>query len=90
VNVVAELLVVGAVVLLLAAAVLLREITETLRAVRRTGWLLTRVTSAIGEARRASVTEGGLQLVDHLLGVVARDGEPDADAAGGAVRPGDR
>jgi hypothetical protein len=87
---VAELLVVAATVLLLAAAALLMEITETRRAVRRTGWLLTRATAAMSEARRASVTVGGLQLVDHLLGVVARDGEPDADAAGSPVRPGDR
>lgn len=77
----AELVIVAATVLLLAAAALLWEITETRRRVRRADWLLTRATAAMGEARRASVMVGGLQLVDHLLGVVARDGEPDADAA---------
>jgi hypothetical protein len=77
-----ELVVIAATVLLLAAAALLWEITETRREIRRTRWLLTRATMAIGEARRASVTVGGSQLVDHLLGLVARDGEPDPDAAG--------
>jgi hypothetical protein len=79
---VAELLVVAATVLLLAAAALYREITETRRRVRRARWLLTRANMAMGEARRASVTVGGSQLVGHLLGLVARDGEPDPDAAG--------
>lgn len=78
----AGLVVVAATVLLLAVAALLWEIVETRREVRRVRWLLTRATTAIGEARRASVTVGGLQLVDHLLGLVGRDGEPDADAAG--------
>ena len=75
-------LVVAAAGLLLAAAALLWEITETRRRVRRARWLLTRAATAIGEARRASVTVGSLELVDHLLGLVARDGEPDPDAAG--------
>jgi hypothetical protein len=78
----AELLVIAATVLLLAAAALLWEINETRKRVRRAGWLLTRAALTIGEARRASVTAGGLQLVDHLLGLVTRDGEPDPDAAG--------
>jgi hypothetical protein len=76
-----ELLVVAATVLLLAAAALLWEITEARREVRRVRWLLTRASLAMGEARRASVTVGGSQLVDHLLGLVARDGEPDPDTA---------
>jgi hypothetical protein len=82
VNIVAELVVIAATVLLLAAAALLWEINETRKRVRRARWLLTRAAMAIGEARRASVTAGGLQLVDHLLGLVARNGEPDPDAAG--------
>jgi hypothetical protein len=76
-----ELFVVAATVLLLAAAALLWEITETRKKVRRARWLLARVDMAMSEARRASVTVGGSQLVDHLLGLVARDGEPDPDAA---------
>jgi divalent metal cation (Fe/Co/Zn/Cd) transporter len=80
--VLAELLVIGAAIVLMAACALRREIAETRRQVRRADWLLTRADAAISEARRASVTVGGLQLVDHLLGVVARDGEPDPDAAG--------
>jgi len=79
--VLAELTVIGGMILLLAAAALLREIVETRRQVRRVDWLLTRAAAAISEAPRASITTGGLQLVDHLLGVVARDGEPDTDAA---------
>ncbi|MCA1655328.1 MAG: hypothetical protein LC635_02495 [Pseudonocardiaceae bacterium] len=78
----ADLLVIAAVILLMAATALLREITETRRQVRRAEWLLTRAGAAVSEARRASITVGGLQLVDHLLSVVARDGEPDSDAAG--------
>ena len=81
-NIVAELIVVAATVLLLAAAALLWEITETRKKVRRARWLLTRASMAMSEARRASVTVGGSQLVHHLLGLVARDGEPDPDAAG--------
>lgn len=77
----AELLTVGAAVLCVAAAALLWEVADTRRRVRRAEWLLTRADAAISEARRASVTVGGLQLVEHLLGVVARDGEPDPDAA---------
>lgn len=80
-NIGAEVLVVVATVLLLAAAALLWEIIETRKEVRRARWLLTRVDMAMSEARRASVTVGGSQLVDHLLGLVARDGEPDPDAA---------
>jgi hypothetical protein len=82
VNIVAEIVVVAAAGLVLAAAALLWAVTETRRRVRRARWLLTRAATAIGEARRASVTVGGLELVDHLLGLVARDGEPDPDAAG--------
>lgn len=81
-NIVAELVVIAATVLLLAAAALLWEITECRRNVRRARWLLTRASTAMGEARRASVTVGSLELVDHLLSRVARDGEPDPDAAG--------
>jgi hypothetical protein len=80
--VLAELLVIGAAIVLMAACALLREITETRRQVRRVDWLLTRAAAAISEAQRASITVGGLQLVDHLLSVVARDGEADPDAAG--------
>lgn len=80
-NIGAEVVVIAATVLLLAAAALLWEIRETRKKVRRARWLLTRAAAAVGEARRASVTVGGSQLVDHLLGLVARDGEPDADAA---------
>lgn len=78
----AELLVVAATGLLLAAAGLWWEIAETRRKVRRVRWLLTRASVAMSEARRASVTVGGSQLVGHLLGLVARDGETDPDAAG--------
>lgn len=78
----AELLVIGAAIVLMAACALLREIAETRRKVRRADWLLTRAAAAISEAQRASITVGGLELVDHLLSVVARDGEPDPDAAG--------
>jgi hypothetical protein len=79
--VLAEPLVVVAATLLVAACALVWAIAGTRRRVRRADWLLTRATAAVGEARRASVTVGGLQLVDHLLGVVARDGESDPDAA---------
>jgi hypothetical protein len=82
VDIVAEVVVVAAAVLLLAAAAFLWEIIETRRTVRRARWLLTRASMAMDEARRASVTVGGSQLVDHLLGLVARNGEPDTDAAG--------
>jgi peptidoglycan/LPS O-acetylase OafA/YrhL len=82
VNIIAEVVVVAAVVLLLAAAILLWEVTETRRRVRRADWLLTRASLAMGEARRASIAVGGSQLVDHLLGLVAGDGEADPDAAG--------
>lgn len=67
--------------MLLGALVLLREVADVRGRVRRADWLLTRADAAISEARRASVTVGGLQLVDHLLDVVAGDGEPDPDAA---------
>lgn len=76
----AELVAVGGAALLLGSLVLLREIQDLRARVRRAGWLLTRADAAISEARRASVTAGGLQLVDHLLGTVARNGEPDPDA----------
>lgn len=78
----AELVVVAGAVLIGAGLVLLWEIRAARGRVRRADWLLTRAEVAIGEARRASITVGGLQLVDHLLRVVARDGEPDPDAAG--------
>lgn len=78
----AELTVAGGLLLTVAAVGLLAAIRRSRRRVRRADWLLTRATAAAAEARRASVTVGGAQLVDHLLGVVARDGEPDADAAG--------
>jgi hypothetical protein len=76
------LVVVAAALLLLGAAALLWEVAGTRRKVRRARWLLTRATTAMAEARRASVTEAGSQLVHHLLGLVARDGETDPDAAG--------
>ncbi len=76
----AELVAVGGAALLLGSLVLLREIQDLRARVRRAGWLLTRADAAISEARRASVTAGGLQLFDHLLGTVARNGEPDPDA----------
>jgi hypothetical protein len=79
--VLAELVVVGGAVLLLGSLVLLREIQEARKQLRRADWLLSRADAAISEARRASVTVGGLQLVDHLLGTVARNGEADPDAA---------
>lgn len=77
----AELVVVGGAALLLGSLVLLREVHDLRQQVRRADWLLTRADAAVSEARRASVTVGGLQLVDHLLGTVARNGEPDPDAS---------
>lgn len=77
----AELVVVGGAVLLLGSLVLLREVQDLRKRVRRADWVLSRANAAISEARRASVTVGGLQLVDHLLGTVARNGEADTDAA---------
>ncbi len=79
---VAELVLACGVVLNLAGVALLWRVRAARRRVARADWLLTRADAAISEARRASVTVGGLQLVDHLLGMVARDGEPDPDAAG--------
>ncbi len=76
----AELVVVGGAALLLGSRVLHREVQDRRQRVRRADGLRTRADVAISEARRASVTVGGLQLVDHLLGTVARDGEPDPDA----------
>ncbi len=76
----AELVLLAGAVLLLGALVLLREVRDLRKRVARVDWLLTRADVAISEAGRASITVGGLQLVDHLLGVVARDGEPDPDA----------
>ncbi|GAB3445083.1 hypothetical protein [Actinophytocola sediminis] len=68
---------------LLAGAVTLLVAARRARVrVRRVSWLLTRADVAVAEARRASVVAGGSDLVEHLLGIVARDGEPDADAAG--------
>ncbi|MFC4855082.1 hypothetical protein [Actinophytocola glycyrrhizae] len=78
----AELVVVAGAALLFGALVLLREVSDLRSRVRRVDWLLTRADVAVGEAGRASITVGGLQLVDHLLGTVARDGEADTDTAG--------
>lgn len=77
----AELVVIAGAILLMAAVALLWEVRDARRRVAKAGWLLTRADAAISEARRASISVGGLQLVDHLLGVVARDGEPDPNAA---------
>lgn len=77
----AELVVVGGAVLVLGSLVLLREVQDLRKRVRRADWVLSRADAAISEARRASVTVGGLQLVDHLLGTVTRNGETDPDAA---------
>jgi hypothetical protein len=79
--VLAELTVLAGVALTAGAVALLVVVRRLRRAVRRADWLLTRASLAIAEARRASITVGGSQLVDHLLGGVGRDGEPDADAA---------
>jgi hypothetical protein len=76
------LLVVLSAVFAVGAAVLLVAARRLRVRVRRASWLLTRAAEAVAEARRASVTVGGSQLVEQLLRVVARDGEPDADAAG--------
>lgn len=73
---------IAAAVLLVGAVVLLRVVAQLRRRVRRAAWVLARADAAVAEARRASVTVGGLQLVDHLLGSVARNGEPEADTAG--------
>ncbi|MGH3881459.1 MAG: hypothetical protein ACRDSK_30915 [Actinophytocola sp.] len=78
----AELTILAGLVLTVAAAALLLIARRTRRDVRRADWLLTRASLACAEAQRASIMVGGSQLVDHLLGIVARDGEPDADAAG--------
>lgn len=77
-----ELVVIAGAILLMASLALLWEVREARQRVARAGWLLTRADAAISEARRASISVGGLQLVDHLLSVVARDGEADPDAAG--------
>jgi hypothetical protein len=77
----AELTVLAGLVLLAGATALLAAARRARRTVKRADWLLTRASLAVAEARRASITVGGSQLVDHLLGGVARDGEPDADAA---------
>jgi hypothetical protein len=80
--VLAELTILAAAALTGGAAAFLVAVRRLRRRVRRAGWLLTRASLAVAEARRASVFIGGSQLVDHLLGGVARDGEPDADTAG--------
>lgn len=77
----AELTVLAGVMLTAGAAALLVAARRLRRAIRRADWLLTRADIAISEAGRASITVGGLQLVDHLLGTVTRNGEPDPDAA---------
>lgn len=69
--------------LLLAGAAALAVAARRLRVrVRRASWLLARADTAVAEARRASVVAGGSELVEHLLGGLARDGEADPDAAG--------
>ena len=69
--------------LLIACAAALAVAARRLRVrVRRASWLLARAETAAAEARRASVLAGGSELVEHLLGIVARDGEADPDAAG--------
>ena len=78
----AELVVVAGSLLVLGSLVLLREVHDLRKRVRRADWLLTRADLAISEAGRASITVGGLQLVDHLLGTVTGNGEPDPDAPG--------
>lgn len=77
----AELTVLAGIVLTAGAAALLLHTRRLRWTVRKADWLLTRASLAAAEARRASVMVGGSQLVDHLLGIVARDGEPDPDAA---------
>jgi hypothetical protein len=76
-----EVTLVAGVILTVGATVLLVAVRRLRRAARRADWLLTRASLAVAEARRASISVGGSQLVDHLLGGVGRDGEPDADAA---------
>lgn len=78
----AELTVAGGLVLLLAGTVLLTVALRERRRVRVAAAMLHRAAIRAREARRASVTAGGLQLVDHLFGVVARDRETDPDTAG--------
>lgn len=77
----ADLTLVAGLVLTAGAVVLLGAVLRSRRAVKRADWLLTRASQTVAEARRASVVVGGSQLVDYLLGGVARDGEPDPDAA---------
>lgn len=69
-------------VLLVAALAVLVVVRRLRGQVRRAGWLLARTCAAVAEARRASVMVGGSQVLDYLLGGVARNGEPDPDAAG--------
>ena len=76
----AELTVIAGLVLTAGAAALLIVARRLRRDVKQARWLLTRASLAVAEARRASVVAGGLQLVDHLLRGVARNGEPDPDA----------
>jgi hypothetical protein len=76
-----ELTAFAGLVLVVGAAALLVIARRLRSTVKRAEWLLTRASMAVAEARRASVTVGGSQLVDYLLGGVARNGEPDADAA---------
>ncbi|WP_154814168.1 hypothetical protein [Actinophytocola xinjiangensis] len=68
-------------VLTAGAAALLVAARRMRARVRRASWLLTRAEVAAAEARRASVVAGGSALVEHLLGIVAGDGEPDPDTA---------
>jgi hypothetical protein len=79
--VLAELTVLAGLVLTAGAAALLVVTRRLRRDVKRAGWLLTRASLAVAEARRASVFVNGSELVDHLLRGVARDGEADPDAA---------
>lgn len=77
----AELTILAGAVLTAGATALLVAVRRLRRSARRAEWLLTRASLAVAEARRASIVVGGSELVDHLLGGVARDGEPDPDAA---------
>jgi hypothetical protein len=80
-TVLAELTAAAGLVLVIAAAALLVTVRRLRSRVKRAEWLLTRASLAVAEARRASVTVGGSQLVDYLLGGIAGNGEPDADAS---------
>lgn len=76
-----ELLLVAGLVLTVAAVALLVTVRRLRGRVRRARWLLTRASLAVAEARRASVLVGGSEFVGYLLSGLARNGEPDPDAA---------